>query len=979
MSHTTSNSNSIPHESSPNTPATTLVTSPSTPSTKFTSKVIELDHSKQFTSTTPTPLGISNVNIKQNRHHPKMEYVEPLHLPQTQLKHDSRHINYAPKAEAMGKPFQAVKQETQPQVNIPLHTAPAPTGQPINDDTFTVNPLGDTIQPHPHLVQAVIFVNMYPADLSEGALADAMPGCLPIRVKIEPAVPPEVRLLPDMHYDWMSKTGTIEFTSIPLAERALAILVDHATFTPRGVWFSPYPPPYILPHPNPPTAARYIRPTKFVLPPILPPKPRPEDAFRAYFPTPAEVYDAVRPWGSLRSVNSYITEAAEETTVKNEEKENDHRHQWIARVEFWNEEEAKNFDTGFGKTASLLKGSQMMMQHSLPPLQLPSDVTAANIQYVDPSGNSAIQGILAEPTGIMYIPDGSIPPTPASTTLSFFPGIGFPPTPSPINYVPPWAEHNMFAAAELAPDGMAMTPDMTGRRMSRSSMGSLHGRPRTWSLTVGESPDGELKPTGLVADDGTIIQHGPGQHIRPAPIHGPGSNSVSGLVDYSNVFIKNLDPDINSYYLGEVFSNVGQVVSARVMRDDQGRSKGYGFVSFYSPEQAANAIARLHDQKLGRSTISVTLHEPRKLRPEKIAERVAHGLPVAYGRQSSSLPRRSMSPVRTDRVGRGRQPCVEEPRAPGTTDEIRSLSPTSRKLALAKRIASRVRDHARTNSISSTLVEPTIKALAKQDLALVPLLHDKPQLDIRIAECFAAIQSDPLESLVSSRTRTPKVEVERPTDQDLIKLREEVGKIDPLNVDAIVPIMLEMLSPSEWGTIWTHSRVAKKYGLAKQILDKKEEERTAGGIKEERRLETRSASTLDAPPMEEEGGLVPLEDLTIPSLCSLPAQQIMLNLHSENGLKILSTLGVIEASSVEKANNATWVDKVMSKSKVERGVELASVLGKKVDIDTLKRSQKLKMIKGLINSEDEKALCELILYPALLNAKVKSFVESQDK
>ena len=31
---------------------------------------------------------------------------------------------------------------------------------------------------------------------------------------------------------------------------------------------------------------------------------------------------------------------------------------------------------------------------------------------------------------------------------------------------------------------------------------------------------------------------GPGQHIRPAPQWGPGSNSMSGLVDYSNVFVK---------------------------------------------------------------------------------------------------------------------------------------------------------------------------------------------------------------------------------------------------------------------------------------------------------------------------------------------------------------------------------------------------------------------------------------------------------
>ena len=34
-----------------------------------------------------------------------------------------------------------------------------------------------------------------------------------------------------------------------------------------------------------------------------------------------------------------------------------------------------------------------------------------------------------------------------------------------------------------------------------------------------------------------MLQTGPGQHIRPAPAWGPGSKSMSGLVDYSNVFV----------------------------------------------------------------------------------------------------------------------------------------------------------------------------------------------------------------------------------------------------------------------------------------------------------------------------------------------------------------------------------------------------------------------------------------------------------
>jgi hypothetical protein len=35
-----------------------------------------------------------------------------------------------------------------------------------------------------------------------------------------------------------------------------------------------------------------------------------------------------------------------------------------------------------------------------------------------------------------------------------------------------------------------------------------------------------------------MVCKGPGQYIRPAPAFGPGSGSISGLVDYSNIFIK---------------------------------------------------------------------------------------------------------------------------------------------------------------------------------------------------------------------------------------------------------------------------------------------------------------------------------------------------------------------------------------------------------------------------------------------------------
>nr|XP_018263874.1 uncharacterized protein I303_03749 [Kwoniella dejecticola CBS 10117]OBR86032.1 hypothetical protein I303_03749 [Kwoniella dejecticola CBS 10117] len=952
-------------DSSPSTPATTLVQSPSPKS-----QSLRAEHSDRFntSSVTPTPT------------HPlKIEIPDSIGLPQEQVKKEKGHIHYAPPVEFMGKPSQIVKREKPSSVQARgrsstlLKQAACQQG-PV---PLTRNPLGIAIKPHPHLSEAVVYVNMYPSNVPERTIADAVIGCLPIRVKLEEAVPPEMRLRPDMWYEWMSKAGTVEFMTVALAERALAVLVNHAFFTPKGAWFSPYPPPHVLPLPNNPSAPRYIRPTHRVTPLDLPPNHTAEQALRAILPTPGDVYDAVRPWGSVRSVNSYIT------TTAGDCKDQNLQNQWMAVVEFWYEDEARQFDEGFGKTASLLKGWQVFI-HSAPhesgPL-LDAPAYQAPSQAVIRPSFTAMSPI--DPANCQYIsPHGCLEHKTLSTQQMDpqFPVLDQDPfmrPPPPMDYMPPWAEHNMFAGAGFGTEAYMdvmnpLTPDITGRRLSRTSMSSLTGRGRRWSLTVGETAEGDFKPTGLVADDGTIIQHGPGQHIRPAPISGPGSNSVSGLVDYSNVFVKNLDPDINSHYLSEVFSNVGQVVSARVMRDDQARSRGYGFVSFHSPEQAANAIAAMHGQKLGRAIISVTLHEPRKLRPEKIAERVAHGLPTAFGRQPYGMPRRSMSPVRTDKPGRGRQYEWEEARDPVTTDEMRSLSPSSRKRALAKKISSRVSSHARSNSLAPEKVGRAMQLLTSQDLALIPLLHDKPQLDIRIAEAFASLEETTTSDPGQAAGQSDKT---RPTDDDLCRLRGEINKIDPINVQDIMPMILDMLKPENWEEIWIGQRIAKLYGLAKRKLDH------ITSTTEEQLMSEEKVEQSDAAANEGmvEKDLLSLDTVTMEQLVSLPSGQIIMNIESKIGTKLLDLLGIIGPAPSDLANNKAWTEKVMAKGKVERGVEIAGALAKKIDIDKLKRSQKVKVIKALIDAEDERALCELMAYPAIFNAKVAKFVDSLAK
>jgi len=62
-----------------------------------------------------------------------------------------------------------------------------------------------------------------------------------------------------------------------------------------------------------------------------------------------------------------------------------------------------------------------------------------------------------------------------------------------------------------------------------------------------------------------------------------------------NVFIKNLDPTIDSKDLFDTFSIFGNIISCKVVTDQKtGASKGYGFVHFETREAADDAIAKVN-------------------------------------------------------------------------------------------------------------------------------------------------------------------------------------------------------------------------------------------------------------------------------------------------------------------------------------------------------------------------------------------------
>ncbi|KAK4812510.1 hypothetical protein QYF61_002303 [Mycteria americana] len=60
-------------------------------------------------------------------------------------------------------------------------------------------------------------------------------------------------------------------------------------------------------------------------------------------------------------------------------------------------------------------------------------------------------------------------------------------------------------------------------------------------------------------------------------------------MEFTNVYIKNFGDDMDDDKLREIFSKFGKTLSVKVMMDNAGRSKGFGFVNFEKHEEAQKA------------------------------------------------------------------------------------------------------------------------------------------------------------------------------------------------------------------------------------------------------------------------------------------------------------------------------------------------------------------------------------------------------
>ncbi|QCD94435.1 polyadenylate-binding protein [Vigna unguiculata] len=102
-----------------------------------------------------------------------------------------------------------------------------------------------------------------------------------------------------------------------------------------------------------------------------------------------------------------------------------------------------------------------------------------------------------------------------------------------------------------------------------------------------------------------------GKPIRIMFSHRDPSIRKSG---FANVFIKNLDASVDNKALYDTFAAFGNVLSSKVQVDENGQSKGYGFVQFDNDESAQNAIKKLNGMLINDKKVYVGLFVRRQER-----------------------------------------------------------------------------------------------------------------------------------------------------------------------------------------------------------------------------------------------------------------------------------------------------------------------------------------------------------------------------
>ncbi|XP_066348288.1 polyadenylate-binding protein 2-like [Miscanthus floridulus] len=132
-----------------------------------------------------------------------------------------------------------------------------------------------------------------------------------------------------------------------------------------------------------------------------------------------------------------------------------------------------------------------------------------------------------------------------------------------------------------------------------------------------------------------------------------------------NLYLKNLDDSIGDDQLRELFSNFGKITSYKVMRDQNGLSKGSGFVAFSTREEASQALTEMNGKMISGKPLYVAFAQRKEDRKVMLQAQFSQMRP-AVPMTPTLAPRLPMyPPMAPQQLFYGQAPPAMIPPQPG--------------------------------------------------------------------------------------------------------------------------------------------------------------------------------------------------------------------------------------------------------------------------------------------------------------------------
>lgn len=120
-----------------------------------------------------------------------------------------------------------------------------------------------------------------------------------------------------------------------------------------------------------------------------------------------------------------------------------------------------------------------------------------------------------------------------------------------------------------------------------------------------------------------------------------------------NLYLKNLDDSISDDQLREIFSQYGTITSCKIMRIENGISKGFGFVAFSTIQEASRALVEMNRKIVAGKPLYVAIAQRKEYRTARLRFEfeqmrrktmwppIGHCLPMYYAQALPFVPSQS--------------------------------------------------------------------------------------------------------------------------------------------------------------------------------------------------------------------------------------------------------------------------------------------------------------------------------------------------